>query len=170
MIRYLGVFLLFIGTVWMQADHTPSPNRAEQIALPPTVQSDIISVGNSAGEVVMIAFISIQNDPTARSADPSRAQLLHVKSLARQYDDEGLDILVVAVDASAHTDVDTFVSDWGLRQPLLSDNLGEWARAYGVTQVPTTLLKTEGRVLARWEGVTRPAELAFAVRRALVSP
>ena len=82
----------------------------------------------------------------------------------------GLRVLLVVTDTSERADLNTFVSDRDLQGTPLLDDRGEMARAHRVTELPTTLLRSGGRVVARWENVTRPAELAFAVRRALDSP
>lgn len=169
----LSVLMVCVGAaVWAQADTTLAPARTGQMVSIFTVQGDAVHLDDLAGEGVLLAFIRIHADPTARTSDPSRAQLVQLKSLARQYGSEGLQVFLVAADAPRSAVLETFVSDWGLQKfPLLLDEQGEAARAYRVSHLPTTLLMgTGGRVSARWEGATRPAELAFAVRRTLGLP
>ena len=155
-VRKFSVLLFLVGTVgWAQVGTLPS------------VQGEGVRLDN-VGVVTLLAFLDTRTDPTAQTADPSRAQLSQLKSVARQYSSEGLRVVLVAADTSERATLTNFVADWGLQQiPLLLDGKGEAARAYQVTQLPTTLLVETGRVSVRWKGVTRPAELAFAVRRAL---
>lgn len=155
-IRRLGVLLFLVGTVgWAQVGALPS------------VQGEDVRLDN-VGEVALLAFLDTRADPTVQTADPSRAQLLQLKSVALQYRSEGLRVFLISADTSERATLTNFVADWGLQQiPLLLDDKGEAARAYKVTQLPTTLLVETGQVSARWQGVTKPAELAFAVRRVL---
>ena len=163
-LRILGVFL-FLGTAgWAQV----APPR--QVTAPlPSLGGEEVRLDDVAGEAVLLAFVRIQADPTARVADASRAGLLQLKSLARQYEPEGLRLFLVTPDVAERAALENFVNDWGLKGvPLLLDEQGEAALAYGVSQFPTVfLIGAEGHVSARWEGATEPAELAFAVRRAL---
>ncbi len=169
----LSVLTVCVGAaVWAQADTTLEPARTGQMASVVTIQGDAVRLDDLAGEVVLLTFIRTQTDPTAQTSDPSRTQLVQLKSLARQYGSEGLRVFLVAADAPTSAVLETFMSDWGLQRfPLLLDEQGEAARAYRVSHLPTTLLiGTGGRASARWEGATRPAELAMVVRRTLGLP
>jgi hypothetical protein len=61
--------------------------------------------------------------------------------------------------------------DWHLEFPLLFDQKGQLARALQVNEVPTTfLVATDGTIVQRWQGLTRPAVLAQGIERLLGGP
>jgi thioredoxin-like negative regulator of GroEL len=54
---------------------------------------------------------------------------------------------------------------------MLLDHDGQLARQLQVSQLPTTfLVAADGRILQRWQGLTRPAVLAQGIERLLGGP
>jgi thioredoxin-like negative regulator of GroEL len=61
--------------------------------------------------------------------------------------------------------------DWHLTVPLLLDANSRLARQLQVNSIPTTFLfAADGRILKRWQGLTRPAVLAQGIERLLGGP
>lgn len=124
----------------------------------------------------LLSFIwpGTANDEAAQA---SRSQVVFIKSMAEQYTDQGLQVLLVASATQSQPAIGdahallNFSYDWNLDQvPLLIDD-GTVARSYGVRELPTTLLIDEaGRVAQRWEGYAGAAQLALAIQAELAAP
>jgi hypothetical protein len=108
---------------------------------------------------------------------PSRSQVVFLASMAQQYGPRGLRVAVVNASILAtgsqpsHDAVLNASYDWHLNFPLLLDSNGQLARQLGVKVVPTTLPTAgDGTVVQRWQGLTRPANLAQRIERLLGGP
>lgn len=129
-----------------------------------------------AVKAVLLSFISIQADPSLRTSDASRAQLVSLKSAAIQYASKGLQVVIID-----STELETgrpsnlaasqnFALDWQLGSVVFRVDLPEQsaARAFGVLELPTVFLIDEnGMVLERWSGRILPSTLALVVQKAL---
>ncbi len=98
-------------------------------------------------------------------------------SMATQYGARGLTVAVIdASELMNHTRPDhgALVNasyDWQLNVPLLEDANGSVARHFGVVQLPTiVLVAPDGRIARRWEGPTKPAELALGIQNIVDGP
>lgn len=125
------------------------------------------------GHPTLVSFLDTEAQPSA-SGNPSRSQLVFLKSMDTQSRAAGLRTIVV--DA-AHTlgkrlpsasDLVNLRYDWALPSTIavVGDPQGNLARAYHVVDVPTTLLfDTHRAIVGRWTGFVGAAPLDFAVRR-----
>jgi peroxiredoxin len=123
-------------------------------------------------ELTLLGFIS-PGAATSDSAQASRSQIVFLKSMAEQYTDQGLRVVIVASATPAQparlteSELLNFSYDWALDAiPLLVDSdEAEAARAYGVGQLPTTfLIGPDGLVVQRWDGYASAAQLALAIQ------
>jgi AhpC/TSA family len=132
------------------------------------------------GHAVLLAFLNTQAQASA-AGDPSRSQIVFLKSMNTQNHPHGLRTVIVdagsvaGVRAPTHDALVNFTFDWALDRSIavIGDSDGSIARAYGITKLPTTLVIDErGIVRHRWNGFALAAQLDFAIRplvgRALV--
>jgi hypothetical protein len=128
--------------------------------------------------VVLLSFIDAGSQPLSRTySDPSRAQLVFLKSIARQYAPNGVEVLIVGCNGLlggqplTSTALLNFTYDWQLDGvTVLRDDDAGTAFLYGVSTLPTTLLiASDGRIQRRWDGFVAPAQLALALE-CLVGP
>src|SRR6266576_4655259 len=124
------------------------------------------------GHAVLLSFLHTRAEPSA-AGDPSRSQIVFLKSMNTQNHPHGLRTVIVdaAVAARApspsHDALINFTFDWALGSSIvvLGDADGSIERAYGVTKVPTTLvIDKHGIVRHRWNGFALSAQLDFAIR------
>jgi len=127
--------------------------------------------------VVLLSFVDARSQPLSRTySDPSRGQLVFLKSMARQYAPKGVEVLIVGCNGLsggpplASGALLNFTYDWQLDGvTLLREDAGTAAR-YGVSTLPTTvLIASDGRIERRWDGFAAPAQLALALEP-LVGP
>jgi hypothetical protein len=128
---------------------------------------------------VLLSFLDARSKPLSRIvADPSRGQLVFLKSMAQQYASKGLAVVIVGCDGLSHGH--TLVPrallnlnyDWQLDGvPVLWDDYQATALRYGVFTLPTTfLVASDGRIQRRWDGFVAPAQLALTVESLLGPP
>lgn len=175
MTRWLIVLAALAMLSACQNSTAQSPTPAVQVGMqaPPidltTVQGEGFRLGDRP---TLLAFLNTQADDST-TPDPSRSQIVFLKSMDEQY---AGDIEVVIVDASAvmtgsRSDPDSltnFVYDWSLDSiPVLVDSEGEVAQAYGVASLPTTfLIGADGVIRQRWGGFASAPQLDMAVQEA----
>lgn len=136
-----------------------------------SVRGGSVRVPAEGAQATLLAFLSLRPvDQTYRNADPSRAQLVFLKSLSEQYVEQGVRVQLVDVTGlqghpSTLDERVNFTYDWQLDQlPLLEGQGQEVALHYGIAQAPTTLLMDrQGTVVRRWTGFTPVSILALAL-------
>jgi hypothetical protein len=122
--------------------------------------------------VVLVTFLNSRAEATFQG-DPSRAQLVSLRSMQQQHARFGLRVIVLdaaelaGAGRTSHDDLVNFTYDWHLGRAIavLPDD-GILARRFGVDRVPTTfLIGPDGIVRRRWNGLALPAQLDLSIRR-----
>lgn len=131
-----------------------------------------------AGSPSLIAFINTQAKANLETNDPSRAQIVFLKSMFEQYSANGLNVLIV--DASSFEtgsqphpdDLLNFTYDWQLDSiPVLVDPKNMLAKEYGITSTPTSfLISADGIIQQRWDGFASASQLALSIEPLVGAP
>ena len=136
------------------------------------VRGGSVSLAGLHGHVVLLSFLNSRAEAT-REGDPSRAQIVFLRSMQRQHARFGLRVIVLdAADLAgagrpSRDDLVNYTYDWNLDAAIavLPDD-GSSARRFAVQHVPTTfLIGPDGVVRERWDGFAPPARLDLAIRR-----
>jgi hypothetical protein len=134
------------------------------------VRGGTVDLAQLRGHVVLVSFLNSRAEATPEG-DPSRAQIVFLRSMQRQHERFGLRIIVVdaaelAGQTPSHDDLVNYTYDWNLDSAIvvLGDD-GTIARRFGVEQAPTTfLIGANGVMRKRWDGFAPAAQLDFAIR------
>jgi hypothetical protein len=121
---------------------------------------------------ILLSFIDLQNsDPEFSAA--SRAQLTFIKSMERQYADNGLQVIIVDGSKKQYVkepDKNAFknkILDWKLEGNKIIKSGHEQKKLmehYKVKSLPTTfLVSADGTIQQRWDDIALPASTAFAI-------
>jgi hypothetical protein len=177
MTRWFCVSLLLLLSSCAQVAAPPGPvpgDQAPDFALT-QVGGGQVTLSAQRGQTVLLAFVDVRA-PAGEAHDPSRGQLVFLKSMLRQYGPQGLTVLIVDAGTiagrTAHDGPLVNAShDWQLAPiPLLIDD-GAVAQRFGVTTSPTSLLlNAQGAVQQRWDGYTTAAQLALAIEALVGAP
>jgi peroxiredoxin len=144
----------------------------------PIVRGGSFQLAEHLGQAVLLSFINTQAEASSATGDPSRAQIVFLKSMQEQYGLQGLIVLIV--DA-AHTatgkqptqdQLINFTYDWQLENiPVLDDSDGLVARSYAVESTPTTfLIGADRTVQQRWNGFASASQLALSIEVLVGAP
>lgn len=132
-----------------------------------TLAGDTVSLSGLRGDVVMLNI-------WATWCIPCRAEMPGLQALHEQFQDEGLRVIGVSIDAgSATSSVRMFLEDFGITFTILHDPSERVTRAFRSMGVPETfLIGRDGRLVTRWIGKFDPLAGATteAVRGALATP
>jgi AhpC/TSA family len=135
------------------------------------VRGGEVSLARLRGRVVLVSFLNSRAEATAEG-DPSRAQIVFLRSMQTQHARFGLRVIVVdaaevaGAATPSHHDLVNYTYDWNLDSAIavLADD-GTLAHRFGVEDAPTTfLVGPGGMVRKRWDGFVRAAQLDFAIR------
>jgi len=127
----------------------------------------LVSPAAGRGHAVLLSFLDVTAAPAP--GQPSRGQLVIVKSMDTQSEKYGLRTIIVDAGRARPSALVNSVYDWSLPRSiaLVADGDGSLARAYGVNRAPTTfLIDSHGRIARRFDGLVGSAQLDFAIRRA----
>jgi hypothetical protein len=124
------------------------------------------------GHVVLLSFLNSRAEATPEG-DPSRAQIVFLRSMRTQHARFGLRVIVVdaaelaGAGRPSRSELVNYTYDWNLEPAIavLPDD-GSLARRFAVEHVPTTfLVGRRGVVRDRWDGFVTAARMDFAIRR-----
>jgi peroxiredoxin len=159
-----------------QAQH-PAPLFTRPLA---SLKAGTFSLASQRGHPVLLSFLNMQ---ATAGNDPSRAEIVFIKSMNTQNRPYGLRTVIVdAADAAGTSPpgrdaLVNFTFDWALGPSItvVGDEDGSLERAYGITKSPTTfLIDKRGIIRHRWDGFALAAQLDFAIRplvgRSIVEP
>jgi len=147
----------------------PAPLFTRPLA---SLKAGTFSLANQRGHPVLLSFLNTQAEATAGD-DPSRAEIVFIKSMNTQNRRYGLRTVIVDAADAAGTSPPSrdalvnFTFDWALGPSIavVGDADGSLERAYGVTKSPTTfLIDKHGIIRRRWDGFALAAQLDFAIR------
>jgi len=140
------------------------------------VRGGSYSLTDLRGHIVLLSFIRTERELTSDQPDPSRSQLVFLKSMYTQYSAQGVHVLLIAADPSqagrTTDELINFTYDHNLPFPLLVDDSAQPLKMrYGIRTFPTTfLIDGQGQLVQRWDGFASAASLAFALQEALGTP
>jgi AhpC/TSA family len=135
------------------------------------VRGGEVSLQDLRGRIVLVSFLNSRAEATAEG-DPSRAQIVFLRSMETQH--ERLGLRVIVVDAAelagagrpSRNDLVNYTYDWNLDSAIavLRDD-ATLAHRFGVAMAPTTfLIGPEGVVRKRWDGFAPAAQLDLSIR------
>ena len=144
----------------------------------PKVRGGSFQLADIPGQVLLLSFINTQAEATSGTADPSRAQIVFIKSMHQQYGPKGLVVLIVdaariATDKQPSQDqLINFTYDWQLEDiPVLDDSDGSVARSYAIASTPVTfLIGADGIIQQRWDGFASASQLALSIEPLVGAP
>jgi peroxiredoxin len=151
-------------------------NSAPGFALP-AVRGSEYRLEDLRGQPILLSFINTQAEASSATADPSRAQIVFLKSMQEQYGPKGLGVWIVDAariatgKGSSPDQLINFTYDWQLDDvPVLDDSDSSVAKSYGVESTPVTfLIGADGVIQQRWDGFASASQLALSIE-ALVGP
>jgi peroxiredoxin len=126
---------------------------------------------NLLEQPVLLSFINTQATGGSATSDPSRAQIVFLKSMQEQYGSKGLVVLIVDAARLAtgkqpsQNQLINFTYDWQLEHiPVLDDPDSAVARSYAVKSTPATfLIGADGIIQQRWDGFASASQLALSI-------
>ena len=135
-------------------------------------------MGDLTGQPLLLSFINTQAEASSATADPSRAQIVFLKSMQEQYGTKGLIVLIVDAARIASGNLPSqdqlinFTYDWQLDEiPVLDDSDGLAARSYAVKSTPVTfLIGADGIIQQRWDGFASASQLALSIETLVGAP
>jgi hypothetical protein len=136
------------------------------------MKGGVFSLSGQRGHPVLLSFLNTQAE-SAPANDPSRAEVVFLKSMNTQNHPYGLRTVIVDAAGAAglsppsRDELINFTFDWSLGSSIavVGDETGSLERAYGVTKTPTTfLIDKRGIIRRRWNGFALAAQLDFAIR------
>jgi hypothetical protein len=136
------------------------------------VRDGEVSLERLRGHVVLVSFLNSRAEATV-DGDPSRAQIVFLRSMQTQHARFGLRVIVVdaaelaGAGRQSRNDLVNYTYDWNLNPAIavLADD-GTYARGFAVEDVPTTfLIGPDGILHRRWDGFVPAAQLDLSIRR-----
>jgi hypothetical protein len=170
-----GLIVALLLTVLLRKHDAPRVRLEAGMAAPAlggnAVRGGNVDLARLRGHVVLVSFLNSRAKATVEG-DPSRAQIVFLRSMQTQHHRLGLRVVIVdaAELAGAGTpsrdDLVNYTYDWNLDSAIavLRDD-GTLARRFRVEQAPTTfLIGPDGVVRKRWDAFAPAPQLDFAIR------
>ncbi len=135
------------------------------------VRGGEVSLEHLRSHVVLLSFLNSRAEATPEG-DPSRAQIVFLRSMQTQHERFGLRVIVVdaaelaGAGRPSQNDLVNFTYNWNLDPEIavLRDD-GTLAQRFGVEQAPTTfLIGPDSVVRERWDGFVPAARLDLSIR------
>ncbi len=136
------------------------------------VRDGEVSLERLRGHLVLVSFLNSRAEATP-GGEPSRAQIVFLRSMQRQHARFGLRVIVVdaaelaGAGRPSRNDLVNYTYDWNLDPAIavVPDDGGS-ARRFAVERAPTTfLIGPDGVVRERWDGFAPAARLDLVLRR-----
>lgn len=142
------------------------------------VRGGSYQLADISGQVILLSFINTQAEASSVTSDPSRAQIVFLKSMQEQYGAQGLIVLIVdATRIATGSDpgkdrLINFTYDWQLDYvPVLDDPESMTAKSYTVMSTPTTFLIGADQIIEqRWDGFASASQLALSIEALVGAP
>jgi len=127
------------------------------------------SIVETTGSPVLVTFVHASATRPDGRLDPSRSQVVVLRSMAKQHTQLGLRAAVVIAGQLDPERVVNVGFDWDLEGiHVLHDRCAKTVSAYAVSRFPTSLLiDGSGSILARWDGFASAFELSLVIDRSL---
>jgi peroxiredoxin len=130
------------------------------------------------GQPILLSFLNTRAGASSDTADPSRAQIVFLKSMQGQYAPKGLAVWIVDSSRiatgkqSSPDQLINFTYDWQLDDiPVLDDSESAVARLFGVESTPATfLIAADGIIQQRWDGFASASQLALSIEALVGAP
>jgi hypothetical protein len=136
------------------------------------VRGGEVSLERLRGHVVLLSFLNSRGEATPEG-DPSRAQIVFLRSMQTQHARFGLRVIIVdaaelaGAGRPSRNELVNYTYDWNLDPAIavLRDD-GTRARRFAVENAPTTfLIGPDGVLHARWDGFVPAAQLDLSIRQ-----
>jgi hypothetical protein len=162
-----------LALLLFEQEHQPPAEVGEPVPalVGSAVRGGEVSLERLRGHVVLLSFLNSRGEATP-AGDPSRAQIVFLRSMQTQHARFGLRVIVVdaaelaGAGRPSRNDLVNYTYDWNLDPAIavLGDD-GTRARRFAVEQAPTTfLIGPDGVVHERWDGFVPAAQLDLAIR------
>ena len=169
---------IILNTCGCGSSITLEPGAAAPDFSLPGVRGSSFQLADFPGQVILLSFINTQAEASSPTADPSRAQIVFLKSMQEQYGPKGLVVWIVDAASVATGKQPTqdqlinFTYDWQLEDiPVLDDSDSLVARAYGVESTPVTfLIGADGTIRQRWDSFASASQLALSIEPLVGAP
>ncbi len=173
LIGVLSAFVILTGCRGKQGTAASIPNPQNKTSLGTTVSAnqsgikapdftlaklngDLFSLNDFSGKVVLLNFWGTW-------CGPCRVEIPDFNKLQTKYQDDGLEIVGIALTSGSPSDIQKFVDDWEMNYTVLTDiNAAEtqhvvnwYGRATGrpITGIPTTfIINREGIIVNSYVG------------------
>ncbi len=158
--KFIGILVIFIGIavgLWWTQQPTPAP--ALEMT---TIEGEKIRLHELPGPALVVFWAT--DCPACLREQPLLARL------HRDFGDQGLTILAIAMPYDPPNRVVTFAKQVKPPYPIFLDPLGDIARAFGdVRLVPTQFLIADGKILWQKTGALEETEIRNRIETLLHS-
>ncbi len=130
------------------------------------------------GQPLLLSFINTRAEATSATSDPSRAQIVFLKSMQEQYGPKGLVVWIIDAariatgEQPSQDQLINFTYDWQLEDiPVLDDSDSSVATSYAVKLTPATfLIGADGIIQQRWDAFASASQLALSIEALVGAP